>query len=97
TITALSLNFATNGSGGYENIRISLKCTKDSEMKVSDGFQTGMVEVYNNAGIAMMNTGWNKFTFDVPYNWDTAQNLIVEICYNNVNPVATAPEVVYTY
>jgi gliding motility-associated-like protein len=45
-----------------------------------------------------LSTGWNQIDFDVPYSWDTSQNLLVDICIgpqtvniNGIDPVAMVP------
>ncbi|MFN4247259.1 MAG: gliding motility-associated C-terminal domain-containing protein [Flavipsychrobacter sp.] len=74
----------------YSNFTISLKCTNKEELKKSDGFETGMTQVYKAPGDVLFPDGWNKFNFDTEYDLDSSKNLVVEICISN-NAAPAAP------
>jgi gliding motility-associated-like protein len=76
-------------------------------MSAAAGFESNMVNVYTSpAPVQIFNPGWQYFAFTTEYNWDTTQNLIVEICYsfndsvvpNNIclNPGGAAPLMKYS-
>ncbi|MCD6064687.1 MAG: hypothetical protein K0R82_2598 [Flavipsychrobacter sp.] len=73
----------------YSNFKISVKCTNLTSLVASKGFETGLTQVYTAPGGVTMPIGMNQFTLDEPYNWDTTQNLIIEICYSE-NATANA-------
>lgn len=71
------------GSHDYSNFTISMKCTKNKELNADEGFQNfGMTTVYSNPKVTL-NDGWQNFKLALPYNWDTTQNLVIQICYSN--------------
>jgi gliding motility-associated-like protein len=72
----------------YNNFKISFKCTPELSVSCTKNFQDGMTNVFTATGPVTFAEGLNKFVLDNAYNWDTTQNLIVEICYSG-NP-ATA-------
>lgn len=74
----------------YSNFTISLKCTNKDVLKKSDGFETGMTQVYKAPGDVFFPDGWQKFTFDNEYDLDSSKNLVVEICISN-NAAPAAP------
>ena len=91
--TIRSLSFETKGTttGTYEysNFRIFIKCTDKEELSNSDGFENfGMTQVYATPVVTFPD-GVHTFSFSTPYNWDTARNLIVQICYSDNATVDT--------
>lgn len=81
TLTSLGFEIVDPGAVNFDNFTISLACTKLSAL--SD-FVTNTTVVYTGVPPTTLPTaGWNDFTFDQPFNWDTAQNIIVDICFSN--------------
>ncbi len=92
TMKALSVEVTGNKDAAfiYGNFTVRLGCTDKTELTKTDGFEEGLVTVYTNAAGQTLPNGWNKFSFDQAYNWDTTKNLIVQICYSD-NPVLGGP------
>ena len=44
---------------------------------------SGFTTVYNSAAYAPF-VGWNVHTFSTPFSWNGSDNVIVEVCFNNV-------------
>ena len=87
-IAFLSAN-STVSPNGLSNVRISLKCTRNSRYAITPGngdFETGTTLVATVPTMTLTPNSWNSIPFDKPYNWDTSQNLLVDIC---VGPLAT--------
>lgn len=75
------------------NVRISLKCTRNSRYPniiTNAEFETGATTVVNVPGLVLVANDWNEIPFTTPYNWDTTQNLLVDICIGNATFVPTA-------
>jgi gliding motility-associated-like protein len=96
TLYGMAFRISSIGTGAmYDNLTVSLACTNLDEMSASAGFVPGITQVYAATGAVSIppGGGYLDFNFLVPYNWDTTQNLIVDICYTNARPVSPA----YTY
>lgn len=72
----------------YNNFTISMKCTNKDELKASDGFETGLMEVYYSES-ELLDNQWHNYVLDRAYNWDTTKNLVIEICYSSNDYVVT--------
>lgn len=84
--TMRSLSFfipGTPATGSFSNFRISLRCTDAQSLSTSEGFTPSAATVYAASSTVTTVSGWNEYTFDAPYNWDSSKNLIVEICWAN--------------
>lgn len=87
TIRSISLNVSdTTGQTRMRQFKIALSCTNTQAYDGTVGFLTNTVEVYRKDTLARLDTGWNTFYFDKPYNWDTTQSLVVDFCFNNGAP-----------
>lgn len=95
TIRSLSFKLSGFPNATVNNLKISLKCTSVNALDPTTGLLSGTVPVYTAPGPTVMPAagGYVKFNFDVPYSWDTTQNLIVEVCYANSSTYTP----VYTY
>jgi len=96
TLRGMAFRISSIGSGAaYDNLRIALACTDLQEMDRTAGFVPGTVEVFAAPGRVDIppGGGYLYFNFNVPYNWDTSRNLVVEVCYANTRKVSPA----YTY
>lgn len=80
-LTSLALDVYNPGVGDFDNMTISLTCTNRATM--NGGFNTDVTPVYTSTGSITPVTGWNNFTFDQAYDWDTSKNLLVDICFTN--------------
>ncbi len=91
TIKSLTFETARTGDAGfqYANFRIGMKCTKRESLSATEGFEGNVTNVYTSTTPVTFPNGIHEFFLDYPYNWDTTQNLLIEICYN-INPTAFA-------
>ena len=101
TGTIRSLSFYVDGTPStapLENFKVSMSCTNRNSYNGDPSFTTGLAQVLNTPTLPALDTGWNTITFDRPYNWDTSQNLIVDICFNNTTftPGSVSTEVQYS-
>jgi gliding motility-associated-like protein len=73
----------------FQNVRIALRCTDKLEFVApSQGeFEIGLVEVFSAPSVTL-HPGWNEFEFNIPYDYDTSKNLVVQFCYSGVSPVS---------
>jgi len=95
TVTSVSFRISSINPGAvYDSIRIALGCTGQNTMDAATGFLP-VVPVYAApAPLPVLTTdGWLTFVLDRPYDRDTTQNLVVDICYTNAGNVTPA----YTY
>lgn len=89
SLSFLSTSPIFSGPYALANFRISLKCTNKTSFPnpANDvDFETGMTQVFSQASFTPNPGVWNKFVFQSPYNWDTTQNLVVEICMGQMMP-----------
>jgi gliding motility-associated-like protein len=84
----------------YSDFTISIRCTPVDTLSTRSGFVAGFTSVFTSPVPIAFENGIYKFPFDKPYNWDTTQNLLVELSYKNnatvidacTNPaIGTAP------
>ncbi len=81
-LTQLAFNIATvNSTAPYDNFTIRMGCTED--MALSGAFVNGTVPVYT--GSVSTIAGWNTFAFQTPFEWNGISNLIVEVCFDNLD------------
>ncbi len=90
-INSLQFNVtATNAMQALPNFRVSIGCTNLNVLPTvqwsstvgQNWFQTGLTQVWNNAGNFVPTVGWNNHVFTTPYEWDGVSNIIVETCYD---------------
>ncbi len=84
-ISGLSIQVnAKNSVRPFTNFNIKLGTSSSSFLVNTTGLTYGssMTIVKSLASYATT-TGWNNFTFDIPYIWDGTSNIVVEICYDN--------------
>ncbi|HXS37889.1 MAG TPA: gliding motility-associated C-terminal domain-containing protein [Flavipsychrobacter sp.] len=78
---------ATSGfpNSAFDSITISIGCTNKTSFTNSNDFvNVGMTLVYVATGPVTLGIGEVSFPFNIStYNWDTTQNLIVQICYGS--------------
>lgn len=99
TVRSISFRFLSNSSASLmSNLRLGLKCTSQSSLDPATGFVTGTVPVYSSSTplIIPSQGGYVTVDLDIPYNWDTTQNLIVDVCYRG-NSATTQPAFTYFY
>lgn len=82
-ITDLAFNISTkNSTIPFSNFAISIGCTQDTFDLGSLSFLGGTTLVYS--GTVSTTLGWNTFTFTNGYEWNGVDDLLVEVCFDNV-------------
>lgn len=85
SLTLDSISFYINAlqSGAvFDSLKIGLLCTPKTAMDTSGMFASGVTPVYSIATpLTITQTGYVSFPFTNLFNWDTTQNLILDICY----------------
>ena len=71
-------NGATNNFHGFT---IRMGCTNQNAI---NSWQAGLSTVFTPQTVNVT-LGWNAFPLTTAYEWDGISNLIVEICFNNLN------------
>lgn len=96
TINSIAFNVTAPTTTTFSNFKISMKCTDRTDLSALTGsFEPGMTLVYTSPTPVATTMGWNTFTLNNPYNWDSTKSLIVEICYTNAtNGTAAAVDAV---
>jgi gliding motility-associated-like protein len=79
-ITALS------GISQYHFYSVSMGCTNLNTFSFSpSAFETGLFNVFPPSTYNIT-TGWNAHPFTGAFEWDGLSNIIVEVCFNELNP-----------
>lgn len=89
-LKSMAFDVVTAKGNPLGNFTIKLKNTTASSLT---SFESGMTTVFNTASYTEV-AGWNTHIFDTPFQWDTTQNLLVEICFNNNTAVANGNAIV---
>jgi gliding motility-associated-like protein len=77
---------AISGITTYHFYSISMGCTNITAFPTAPAaFQTGLTNVFS-AATYTIGTGWNAHPFSTAFNWDGISNVIVEVCFNELNP-----------
>ncbi|MCU0372053.1 MAG: T9SS type A sorting domain-containing protein, partial [Ignavibacteria bacterium] len=80
TITKIGFNFATIASQMLNGFYIKFQNTNATSLS---GFtSTGWMNVYSGTYVPP-GTGWQYITLTTPFYYDGANNLLVEVCFNN--------------
>ncbi|NJN77023.1 MAG: hypothetical protein HC803_00735 [Saprospiraceae bacterium] len=77
------------------NYTISMKHTSATNAATHDG--TGLQQVYNNPLYATTAGGWDMLTLQTPFIWNGVDNILVDVCFDQVNPTYNASGQVRTY
>ncbi len=84
-ITELAFNITAKASTiPYAGFTIKLKNTTSTALNGDAAFEAGATTVYGPVSYSTV-AGVNNFVLTTPFAWDSTQNLLVEICYNNAN------------
>ncbi|MCB9196538.1 MAG: gliding motility-associated C-terminal domain-containing protein [Flavobacteriales bacterium] len=70
------------GTPNYYDYTINMGCTSSSNL--TNNWEIGLVNVFTPQNINIVQ-GMNTLTLSSAYEWDGLSNLVVEICYNNLN------------
>lgn len=81
-ITDLAFNISTkNSTIPYPNFSISIGCVTDTFETPLPTFLGNVSQVYT--GTVTTTLGWNTFTFSNGYLWNGADDLLIEVCFDN--------------
>ncbi len=84
-IDSISFDVLNKTSFGEFNMEINMGCTFVSD--INNFIPSGLTKkVFENANY-QTKLGTNTFELQTPYVWDGVQNLVVDICFFNLNPV----------
>ena len=73
---------AQNGAtSNFYGFTIRMGCTNQNSI---NSWQSGLSTVFSPQTVTA-SLGWNDFQFTTAYEWDGISNLIVEVCFNNLN------------
>jgi gliding motility-associated-like protein len=94
TIRTIAIDAAAASGMNFTNFKIGMKCTNTKQFSSSApvSFESGVIPVYSSAGETFSASGYKVFTLTTPYNWDTAQNLLIDFCYSQAT-AATGPTI----
>ncbi|HXH18671.1 MAG TPA: hypothetical protein VNJ07_06265, partial [Chitinophagales bacterium] len=82
TITEIAFRIANKQSGiPYNSFTIKMGCTPVNSLS---GFENVSAVVYGPVAYTT-SLGWNTHMLTSPYDWDGASNLIVEVCFDNLD------------
>ena len=84
-IDSLSFDVINKTSFGAFNMQINMGCTYVND--ITSFIPSGLVKkVYENANY-QTTAGINTFHLQTPYIWDGVSNIIVDLCFFNLNPI----------
>jgi hypothetical protein len=83
TITKLGFYIVSGVTNPLPNYTIKLKHTSAGDAATYDG--TGLTTVYNNASYNPTAGGFDMLTFTTPFNWNGVDNILVDICFDQVS------------
>ena len=72
---------AINGTTTYNDYSIKMKGTATNDLTTT--FEGGLVEVFSPQAVNIA-VGWNTHVLTAPFEWNGTDNLLVEICYDNL-------------
>ncbi|MCW3103558.1 MAG: gliding motility-related protein [Bacteroidetes bacterium] len=79
---------AISGITTYHFYTISMGCTNLTTFPLTPtAFETGLFNVFPSSTYNI-STGWNAHPFTGAFEWDGISNVIVEVCFNELNPGA---------
>jgi gliding motility-associated-like protein len=77
---------AINGISTYHFFTIGMACTNLTSFPSSaTDFELGIINVFPSSTYNVT-TGWNAHPFNGSFEWDGISNIIVDICFNELNP-----------
>ena len=85
-ITGLRFYLQTLGAQ-MQNMTIRIKATAIDSLALDSLNNTGFTSVYAQ-NTQFITTGWNSLQLTTPFNWNGISNLLIDITYDNVLPLA---------
>ena len=83
TITKLGFYVVSGVTNPLPNYTIKLKHTTAGNAATYDG--TGLTTVYNNTSYNPTAGGFDMLTFSTPFNWNGVDNILVDVCFDQVS------------
>jgi len=83
TITKLGFYVVSGVTNPLPNYTIKLKHTTAGDAATYDG--TGLTTVYNNTSYNPTAGGFDMLTFSTPFNWNGVDNILVDVCFDQVS------------
>ncbi len=74
--------YSNSSTSTFYDYTIKMGCTQLNSL--SSSWETGLFTIYQPKTF-VVNLGWNQLDFDTAYEWDGVSNLVIEICYDNLN------------
>lgn len=81
---AFNLTNINGGNTSYANFVIKLKCTSSNVLTNTSMDVVGLYQVFSTPQLNV-STGWNTHNFSQSYAWDGVSNLLVDVCYFDLN------------
>ena len=72
-----------NQTDTLRGFTIKIGCYSADDLPTTNGFIDNLLEVHSGKDI-FLTKGWNSFTFDSDYNWSGNENLVIEVCWTNI-------------
>ena len=91
-LNSLGFTITSLGTPTLNNFAVSIAATTQNVATASH--IDGLTPVYSNAA-QTLTTGFNNYVFTSPFNWDGTSNIVVQVCYSNVNYGDTSSAVQY--
>ena len=79
-IIRIGFNVSSVGSPSMSNFSIKMQNT--TQTTVTSWVSSGWTPVYSGT-YAPAGTGWQYIDLQTPFSWNSTQNLLIEICYDN--------------
>lgn len=85
-LSSIAFRITNLGSGNtsYANFTIKLKCTSNTVLTNTSMDVVGLSQVFSTP-LLNVATGWNTHNFSQSYEWDGSSNLLVDVCYFDLN------------
>ncbi|MBK8621391.1 MAG: hypothetical protein IPN79_06450 [Saprospiraceae bacterium] len=84
-IKRISFDVVSRSNIVINNFTIRMGLTNDNEIDRNTTYYFDKTYYYPTFNLINSNNGWNSFSFGSPFYWDGTQNLIFEICFDNVS------------
>ncbi len=72
---------SNNASSNIDDFTIKIGCTSSNSL---NSWNSGLSNVFHQQNFPVV-LGWNDIVLDNAYEWDGISNLVIEICYTNIN------------
>tara|TARA_B110001450_G_scaffold50448_1_gene47072 strand:+ start:51 stop:3458 length:3408 start_codon:yes stop_codon:yes gene_type:complete len=70
-----------NATGTFYSYTVNMGCTNFSSLT---SWENNLTNVFSPQNLGV-NLGWNNLVLTTAYEWDGVSNLVIEICFNNIN------------